>query len=61
MRPDLHQVMPAPNFLPGLVIKKEISRSIVDPSVEVTNYTVDDKATLANLKGKTLMVTHWKR
>ena len=34
MRPDLHQVMPAPNFLPGLVIRKEISRSIVDPSVK---------------------------
>ena len=52
MRPDLHQVMPAPNFLPGLVIKKEISRSVVDPSIEVTNYVADDNATLANLRGE---------
>ncbi len=52
MRPDLHQVMPAPNFLPGLVIKKEISRSVVDPSIEITNYVADDNATLANLRGE---------
>tara|TARA_B100000575_G_scaffold99355_1_gene79276 strand:+ start:888 stop:4088 length:3201 start_codon:yes stop_codon:yes gene_type:complete len=52
MRPDLHQVMPAPNFLPGLVIRKEISRSVVDPSIEVTNYVADDNATLANLRGE---------
>ena len=52
MRPDLHQVLPAPNFLPGLVIKKEVSRSIVDPSIEVTNYVADDNATLLNLRGE---------
>jgi DNA-directed RNA polymerase subunit A' len=52
MRPDIHQVLPAPNFLPGLVIKKEISRSVVDPSIEVTNYVVDDDATIANLRGE---------
>ena len=52
LRPDLHQVMPAPNFLPGLVIKKEISRSVVDPSIEVTNYVADNESTLANLRGE---------
>ena len=52
LRPDLHQVMPAPNFLPGLVIKKEISRSVVDPSIEVTNYVADNDSTLANLRGE---------
>ncbi|MCH2649330.1 MAG: hypothetical protein MKZ57_05880 [Candidatus Poseidoniaceae archaeon] len=52
LRPDLHQVMPAPNFLPGLVIKKEISRSVVAPSIEVTNYVADNESTLANLRGE---------
>ena len=54
LRPDLHHVMPAPNFLPGLVIKKEISRSVVDPSIEVTNYVADNDSTLANLRGEDL-------
>jgi len=54
MRPDLHQVLPAPNFLPGLVIRKEISRSIIDPSLEVESFVVDDSATIANLRGEDL-------
>ncbi|MBT4920251.1 MAG: hypothetical protein HON10_02530, partial [Euryarchaeota archaeon] len=52
VRPDIHEVLPAPNFLPGLVIKKEISRSVIDPSIEVTSYVVDDDATIANLRGE---------
>ena len=51
MRPDLHQVLPAPNFLPGLVIRKEISRSMMT-NLEVENYVVDDAATIANLRGE---------
>ncbi|DAC52769.1 MAG TPA: DNA-directed RNA polymerase subunit A' [Candidatus Poseidoniaceae archaeon] len=52
LRPDLNKVMPAPNFLPGLVIKKEISRSIADPSIEETNYVADVASTVANLRGE---------
>ena len=51
MRPDLHEVLPAPNFLPGLVIRKEISHSMIT-NMEVENYVVDDASTIANLKGE---------
>ena len=51
MRPDLHQVLPAPNFLPGLVIRKEISRSMIT-NMEVESFVVDDVATIANLRGE---------
>ncbi|MDG1551453.1 MAG: hypothetical protein P8Q95_06985 [Candidatus Poseidoniaceae archaeon] len=51
MRPDLHEVLPAPNFLPGLVIRKEISRSMIT-NMEVESYVVDDVATIANLRGE---------
>ena len=51
MRPDLHQVLPAPNFLPGLVIRKEISRSMIT-NMEVESFVVDDAATIANLRGE---------
>ena len=52
MRPDLHQVMPAPNFLPGLVIKKVITPMWFDSSMERVHYVADDEATLANLRGE---------
>ena len=52
MRPDLHQVMPAPNFLPGLVIKKVITPMWFDSSMERVGYVADDEATLANLRGE---------
>ena len=52
LRPDMHQCLPAPNFLPGLVIKPEI---YVNPDgSQDTNYVVDDAATLANLRGEDL-------
>ena len=51
LRPDLHQVLPAPNFLPGLVIRKEISRSMIT-NLDVENYVVDDASTIANLRGE---------
>ena len=51
LRPDMHQCLPAPNFLPGLVIKPEIFVNPVDGSQETT-YVVDDEATLANLRGE---------
>tara|TARA_B110000444_G_scaffold255385_1_gene289634 strand:- start:875 stop:4078 length:3204 start_codon:yes stop_codon:yes gene_type:complete len=51
LRPDMHQCLPAPNFLPGLVIKPEIFVNPVDGSQE-TSYVVDDEATLANLRGE---------
>ena len=50
-RHDLHSVLPAPNFLPGLVIQKQISLSGMDQSLEEVTYTVNDAATLANLQG----------
>jgi DNA-directed RNA polymerase beta' subunit len=50
LRPDMHQCLPAPNFLPGLVIKPEI---FVNPDgTQETSYVVDDEATLANLRGE---------
>ena len=50
LRPDLDAVMPAPNFLPGLVIKSLIMRT--QTGDELTQYSVDDEATLANLRGE---------
>ncbi|MDA1130475.1 MAG: DNA-directed RNA polymerase subunit A' [archaeon] len=51
MRPDLHSVLHAPNFLPGLVIRKETSLGI-DGSIAEEKYVVDDEATIANLRGE---------
>lgn len=51
-RLDIHSVLPAPNFLPGLVIKPQIS--IATDGTTETSYIVDDQATLANLRGETL-------
>ena len=50
LRLDLHSVLPAPNFLPGLVIKPEIT--IATDGTSETSYIVDDEATLANLRGE---------
>jgi len=50
-RHDLHSVLPAPNFLPGMVIQKQISLSGMDQSQEEITYAVNDSATLANLQG----------
>jgi DNA-directed RNA polymerase beta' subunit len=49
-RHDLHSVLPAPNFLPGMVIQKQISLSGMDQQEEVS-YVVNDEATLNNLQG----------
>ncbi|DAC55630.1 MAG TPA: hypothetical protein D7I11_02715, partial [Candidatus Poseidoniales archaeon] len=49
-RPDLHEVMPAPNFLPGIVVQKQIALSGMDQQEEVS-YVVNDTATLNNLQG----------
>jgi DNA-directed RNA polymerase beta' subunit len=52
---DLHSVMPAPNFLPGLVVKrytKSDSGSFYDDNL--VYYTIDERATLANLDGEDL-------
>jgi DNA-directed RNA polymerase subunit A' len=43
-------VLPAPNFLPGLVIQKQISLSGMDQQEEVS-YVVNDESTLNNLHG----------
>jgi DNA-directed RNA polymerase beta' subunit len=51
LRPDLDAVMPAPNFLPGLVIKSHIDSYW---SGNVVRHTVDDWQTLANLRGEQL-------
>ena len=50
-RPDLNQVLPAPNFLPGLVLKKQMRRDpITDELLE--EWDVDLDNTLSNLKGE---------
>ncbi len=49
-RPDLHAVLPAPNFLPGLVVQKQITLSGMD-NVQEETYVVNDTATLNNLQG----------
>ena len=50
---DLHQVLPAPNFLPGLVVKKFVSREeAVAGGEELVTYAIDGAATLANLRGE---------
>ena len=50
-RPDLNQVLPAPNFLPGLVLKKQMRRDpITDALLE--EWDVDLDNTLSNLKGE---------
>jgi len=47
---DLHSVMPAPNFLPGLVVKKFITKE--EGAEDLVSYSIDEKATIANLRGE---------
>ena len=50
---DLHQVLPAPNFLPGLVVKKFVTREeAVAGGEELVTYAIDEAATLSNLRGE---------
>ena len=50
---DLHQVLPAPNFLPGLVVKKFVTREeAVAGGEEMVTYAIDEAATIANLRGE---------
>ena len=50
---DLHQVLPAPNFLPGLVVKKFVTREeAVAGGEELVTYAIDESATLSNLRGE---------
>ena len=45
--------MPAPNFLPGLVVKKFVSREeAVAGGEELVSYAIDEAATIANLRGE---------
>ena len=45
--------MPAPNFLPGLVVKKFVSREeAVAGGEEMVLYAIDEAATIANLRGE---------
>jgi len=50
-RPDLNEVLPAPNFLPGLVLKEQMRR---DPMTDelVPEWNVDLDGTLSNLRGE---------
>ena len=58
LRFDIDSVMPAPNFLPGLVIRKMTRRTddpVVGGAPEMEEYyEVDEQATLANLRGEDL-------
>ena len=50
---DLHQVLPAPNFLPGLVVKKFVTRDEATAGgEELVTYAIDESGTLANLRGE---------
>ena len=51
---DLNAVLPAPNFLPGLVVNRYEKKE--GDMVEYT-YSVNEDATIANLKEKMQMVT----
>jgi DNA-directed RNA polymerase beta' subunit len=49
MAPDLNEVLRAPNFLPGLVIKKENRRTIEGLQ---ENWVADLESTICNLRGE---------
>ncbi len=49
MAPELNEVLRAPNFLPGLVIKKENRRTIEGLQ---ENWVADLEATISNLRGE---------
>ena len=50
-RPDLNEVLPAPNFLPGLALKEQMRR---DPMTDelVPEWNVNLDGTLSNLRGE---------
>ena len=50
-RPDLNQVLPAPNFLPGLVIMEQMRRDPITDEL-VPEWNVDLDSTLSNLRGE---------
>ena len=50
MRPDLNSVLPAPNFLPGLELKRRMRRTQLGDFEE--EWVVDLDRTLANLRGE---------
>ena len=56
LRPDLNEVIPAPNFLPGLVVRRETRemRGAAGGSSLETVHVVNEEATLANLRGEDL-------
>lgn len=53
IRPDLNQVLPAPNFLPGMELKR-MQRHLYDGTIEEF-YDIDAERTLANLRGEDLV------
>jgi len=50
-RPDLNQVLPAPNFLPGLALRKQKRRDPITDEL-LDEWDVDLENTLSNLKGE---------
>jgi DNA-directed RNA polymerase beta' subunit len=52
-QPELNQVLPAPNFLPGLVLKEQMRRDHITDSLQ-KEWAVDLNSTLSNLKGEGL-------
>ncbi|MCP2502949.1 MAG: hypothetical protein NLN66_02705 [Candidatus Thalassarchaeaceae archaeon] len=49
-RPDLNQVLPAPNFLPGLELKRQMRRNSIGELEE--EWGVDLERTISNLRGE---------
>tara|TARA_Y100000766_G_scaffold39759_2_gene29842 strand:+ start:71 stop:2827 length:2757 start_codon:yes stop_codon:yes gene_type:complete len=50
-RPDLNEVLPAPNFLPGLVLKEQMRRDPITDEL-VPEWSVNLESTLSNLRGE---------
>ena len=50
LRHDLNEVLFAPNFLPGLVIRE--IQNLEGSGLDDLTYLVDDEATLRNLRGE---------
>ncbi|MBT7413421.1 MAG: DNA-directed RNA polymerase subunit A' [Euryarchaeota archaeon] len=49
-RPDMNEVLPAPNFLPGLELKREMRRNEIGELEEVNGIDLDK--TISNLRGE---------
>ena len=49
-RPDLNTVLPAPNFLPGLELMKQMRRTELGELEEI--WSVDLESTISNLRGE---------